>query len=235
MYLSDTTVSNGCRNITYLPDSGHHCNQVYKCRCLFVEHKKVSFPAHTGIPPSNPHRGSIWDMLMWRNTILLYLKLIKVIILTLSCYLGVLTQVAESAVKARCAKTPSIQTMAASIIGAVTPPPTEPPIETLQTTWWHHREHRWNSTKFIWDSIRYITSHALVKTELSGLIWEEFQRRGNEWQLGEMRLMDDVMKTRKSPGQTERKWTGRRNFNPRAPVSILVDALHLFLHLIFYI
>lgn len=222
MYLSETTISNGCRNITYLPDSGHHCNQVYKCRCLFVDHKKVSFPAHTGIPPSNPHRGSIWDMLMWRNTILLYLKLIKVTILTLTCYVSVLTQVAEFAVEARCAKTPSIQTMAASITGAATLPVTEPPIETLRTTWWHHREHQWNSTMFIWCSIRYITSHALVKMELSGLSWEEFQR-----QLGEMRLMDDVMKTRKSQGQTERKWTGRRT-----PVSLLMDALHIFLHLI---
>ncbi len=177
MYPSDTTVSNGCRTITNLPDSGHHCNQVYKCRCLFVDHKKVSFPAHTGIPPSNPHRGSIWDMLMWRNTNLLHLKLIKATILTLSCYLSVLTQVAEFAVEARCAKTPSIQTMAASIIGAVTPPPTEPPIETLRTTWWHHREHQWTSTMFFWNSIRCITSHALVKTELAGLIWEEFQKR----------------------------------------------------------
>lgn len=75
MYLSDTTISKGCRNITYLPGSGHHGNQVYKCMCLLGDRKRESFPAYNDIPPSNPHHGSIWDMLMWRNTILLYLKI----------------------------------------------------------------------------------------------------------------------------------------------------------------
>lgn len=75
MYLSDTTVSNGCTNITYLPGSGRHGNQVYKCRCLLGDRKRESFPANIHIPPSNPHHGSIWDMLMWRNTILMDLKI----------------------------------------------------------------------------------------------------------------------------------------------------------------
>ncbi len=45
-------------------------------------------------------------------------------------------------------------------------------------------------------------------------------------------MMDDCDEDKEKPRADREEVDRKRNFNPRAPVSILMDALHLFLHLI---
>lgn len=98
---------------------------------------------------------------------------------------------AEFAVFSGRAKTTPIQTMAASIIRAVTPPLTEPPIETLRTTWWHHTVHQWNSTldfhkaHYITRNVKnYLTSSNLRGiSEISGwwiMWWRQGKSKGRQ-------------------------------------------------------